>query len=206
VEISNVAARKEGGSSFSGGRNGQEAEGFGARPPRSSPCRTTARDRQGADPEDLRQAPLRLEVPPAADEPRPAGDRDQRRRALLAAHDGAAGGHHVAHVRAREAEPVPGGHRTREERAREPRRGGRPEGGGGAGDEGGPRDRGALPEAREERGRVPEETAVANPHARFVFKDPDGNVTTHERVSKELAARGEIKPHPYGSSSACSST
>ncbi|MCK6458335.1 MAG: DNA topoisomerase VI subunit B [Planctomycetes bacterium] len=43
------------------------------------------------------------------------------------------------------------------------------------------------------------ETAVANPHARFVFKDPDGNVTTHERASKELPPPAkEIKPHPYG--------
>jgi DNA topoisomerase VI subunit B len=43
------------------------------------------------------------------------------------------------------------------------------------------------------------QTAVANPHARFVFKDPDGNVTTHERASKELPPPAkEIKPHPYG--------
>jgi DNA topoisomerase-6 subunit B len=43
------------------------------------------------------------------------------------------------------------------------------------------------------------ETAVANPHARFVFKDPDGSVTTHERASKELPPPAkEIKPHPYG--------
>jgi DNA topoisomerase-6 subunit B len=43
------------------------------------------------------------------------------------------------------------------------------------------------------------ETAVANPHARIVFKDPDGGVTTHERASKELPPPAkEIKPHPYG--------
>ncbi len=43
------------------------------------------------------------------------------------------------------------------------------------------------------------ETAVANPHARFVFKDPDGATTVHERASKELPAPAkEIKPHPYG--------
>jgi len=43
------------------------------------------------------------------------------------------------------------------------------------------------------------ETAVANPHAKIVFKDPDGNVTTHERASKELPPPAkEIKPHPYG--------
>jgi DNA topoisomerase-6 subunit B len=43
------------------------------------------------------------------------------------------------------------------------------------------------------------QTAVANPHARIVLKDPDGNVTTHERASKELPPPAkEIKPHPYG--------
>jgi DNA topoisomerase-6 subunit B len=43
------------------------------------------------------------------------------------------------------------------------------------------------------------ETAVANPHARLVFKDPDGVVTTHERASKALPPPAkEIKPHPYG--------
>jgi DNA topoisomerase-6 subunit B len=43
------------------------------------------------------------------------------------------------------------------------------------------------------------QTAVANPHARIVFKDPDGAVTTPERASKALpAAAKEIKPHPYG--------
>jgi DNA topoisomerase-6 subunit B len=43
------------------------------------------------------------------------------------------------------------------------------------------------------------ETAVANPHARIAFKDPDGVVTTHERASKTLPPPAkEIKPHPYG--------
>jgi DNA topoisomerase-6 subunit B len=43
------------------------------------------------------------------------------------------------------------------------------------------------------------QTAVANPHARFTFKDPDGVVTTHERASKALPAPAkEIKPHPHG--------
>ena len=36
------------------------------------------------NPADLRQAALRLEVPPHADEPRPAGHRHQRRRACTA--------------------------------------------------------------------------------------------------------------------------
>ncbi len=43
------------------------------------------------------------------------------------------------------------------------------------------------------------QTAVANPHARIVFRDPDGNATTHERASKTLPPPGkEIKPHPHG--------
>ena len=43
------------------------------------------------------------------------------------------------------------------------------------------------------------QTAVANPHARFIFKDPDGAVTTHERASRTLPPPAkEIKPHPYG--------
>ncbi len=43
------------------------------------------------------------------------------------------------------------------------------------------------------------ETAVANPHSKIVFKDPDGNETVHERASKELPPPAkEIKPHPYG--------
>jgi DNA topoisomerase-6 subunit B len=43
------------------------------------------------------------------------------------------------------------------------------------------------------------QTAVANPHARIVFRDPDGVVTTHERASRALPPPAkEIKPHPYG--------
>lgn len=43
------------------------------------------------------------------------------------------------------------------------------------------------------------QTAVANPHARFVFKDPDGQTTVHERASKALPPPAkEIKPHPHG--------
>jgi len=43
------------------------------------------------------------------------------------------------------------------------------------------------------------ETAVANPHARFVLVDPNGARAVHERVVKRLPAPArEIKPHPYG--------
>jgi DNA topoisomerase-6 subunit B len=43
------------------------------------------------------------------------------------------------------------------------------------------------------------QTAVANPHARIVLKDPEGVVTTHERASRSLPPPAkEIKPHPYG--------
>ena len=41
--------------------------------------------------------------------------------------------------------------------------------------------------------------AVANPHVQLTFRDPDGNVTTYERGTKELPKEvEEIKPHPHG--------
>ncbi len=41
--------------------------------------------------------------------------------------------------------------------------------------------------------------AVANPHVQLTFTDPDGNVTTYERGTKELPKEvEEIKPHPHG--------
>ena len=51
--------------------------------------------RQEADPADLRQAALRLEVPPPADEPRPAGHRHQRRRHVRRADHRQAGEDHL---------------------------------------------------------------------------------------------------------------
>jgi DNA topoisomerase-6 subunit B len=43
------------------------------------------------------------------------------------------------------------------------------------------------------------QTAVANPHARLVLVDPQGNETVHERAWNKLPAQArEIKPHPYG--------
>jgi len=43
------------------------------------------------------------------------------------------------------------------------------------------------------------QTAVANPHARLVLRDQQGNETIHERVSDLLPEPArEIKPHPYG--------
>ena len=59
--------------------------------------------REGADPEDLRQAPLRLEVPSPQAVPRPAGHRHQRRGPLRPAHDRQAG----ASSRARRARAAP---------------------------------------------------------------------------------------------------
>src|SRR5690606_28337750 len=41
--------------------------------------------------------------------------------------------------------------------------------------------------------------AVANPHARLSFKDPDGETVTYERAIEELPKEtDEIKPHPHG--------
>ena len=59
--------------------------------------------RQAADPEDLRQAPLRLEVPPPQAVARAAGHRHQRGGPLRAADDGQAG----ASSRARPARAAP---------------------------------------------------------------------------------------------------
>ncbi len=42
-------------------------------------------------------------------------------------------------------------------------------------------------------------TAIVNPHARIVFKGPDGESIVFERVTEELPPKTvEIKPHPYG--------
>ncbi|MCU0728033.1 MAG: DNA topoisomerase VI subunit B, partial [Planctomycetes bacterium] len=41
--------------------------------------------------------------------------------------------------------------------------------------------------------------AVANPHARFVYRAPDGAETVYERATEELPKDPkEIRPHPYG--------
>ncbi len=41
--------------------------------------------------------------------------------------------------------------------------------------------------------------AVANPHVRLAFKDPDGNEVVYEPATKELPKEvEEIKPHPHG--------
>ena len=63
--------------------------------------RQRPRHRPPADPADLRQAALRLEVPPAAHEPRPAGHRHLGGRHVRAAHHRQAGADHLAHRRAR---------------------------------------------------------------------------------------------------------
>ncbi len=44
-----------------------------------------------------------------------------------------------------------------------------------------------------------EQTAVANPHVTFHYRDPEGNSTTYERSTYDLPKEAkEIKPHPYG--------
>ncbi len=44
-----------------------------------------------------------------------------------------------------------------------------------------------------------EQTAVANPHVTFHYKDPEGNASTYERSTYDLPKEAkEIKPHPYG--------
>lgn len=42
-------------------------------------------------------------------------------------------------------------------------------------------------------------TAIVNPHAKIIFKEPDGTTTTFERVSDTMPKKAvEILPHPYG--------
>ncbi|MDD5502693.1 MAG: DNA topoisomerase VI subunit B [Candidatus Thermoplasmatota archaeon] len=42
-------------------------------------------------------------------------------------------------------------------------------------------------------------TAIVNPHARIVFKEPDGTVTTFERVAESMPKPcTDILPHPHG--------
>ncbi len=44
-----------------------------------------------------------------------------------------------------------------------------------------------------------EQTAVANPHVTFHYRDPEGNAITYERSTYDLPKEAkEIKPHPYG--------
>ena len=44
-----------------------------------------------------------------------------------------------------------------------------------------------------------EQTAIANPHVTFHYRDPEGNSFTYERSTFELPKDAkEIKPHPYG--------
>ncbi len=44
-----------------------------------------------------------------------------------------------------------------------------------------------------------EQTAIANPHARFTYTPPVGECVVHARGSETLPAQpSEIKPHPYG--------
>ena len=43
-------------------------------------------------------------------------------------------------------------------------------------------------------------TAIANPHAKIIFFEPDGTKTVFERTSKAIPERSvEVKPHPKGS-------
>ncbi|NIP37303.1 MAG: DNA topoisomerase VI subunit B, partial [Thermoplasmata archaeon] len=42
-------------------------------------------------------------------------------------------------------------------------------------------------------------TAIVNPHARIVFKEPDGRVITFHRATDKLPRPcKEIQPHPQG--------
>ena len=59
-------------------------------------------------------------------------------------------------------------------------------------------------EGRYQKGRTSvdeflEQTSIANPHAKIVYRNPEGQTSAFERMMGELpAAPREIKPHPYG--------
>ena len=59
-------------------------------------------------------------------------------------------------------------------------------------------------EGRYQKGRTSvdeflEQTSVANPHARIIYINPEGQQTVFERMVNELpVSPREIKPHPYG--------
>ena len=60
---------------------------------------------------------------------------------------------------------------------------------------------GALPEGHGQSvDEYLKQTAVANPHARIVFKDPDGETSRRTSARRRSCRRPpkEIKPHPYG--------
>ena len=171
-----------------------------------------------ANPLDFRQAPVRLEVPPHADEPRPAGHRHQRRRHVRPADDRQAGEDHVEGLQAlrrallrvadrHQAQP-PGdpqrqgrrrGHRAqrqgpprhRKARHRMDRNRSRH-----AGDDrtGGPlparpRQRRRLPGA-DGHGQSPRDAALRRSR-RQALGPPAGD-------RRAAAGAAEIKPHPYG--------
>src|SRR6266545_2384624 len=116
--------------------------------------RQWARDRAPPNPADFRQAPLRLEVPPAAHEPRAAGNRHLCGRHVRPAHDGQAGADHLAHEPQGLRPLFRGLNRHQDERAADLReqedRVGAP-----ARHPSDARDRGALPEGPRLGGRVP---------------------------------------------------
>src|SRR5207245_871989 len=59
-------------------------------------------------------------------------------------------------------------------------------------------------EGRYQKGRTSvdeflEQTSIANPHAKIIYTNPEGQTTVFERMVSDLpAAPREIKPHPYG--------
>ena len=166
--------------------------------------RQRPRHRPPADPADLRQAPLRLEVPPAAHEPGPAGDRHLGGRDVRPAHDRQARADHLAHRRPGGGPLLRGADRHQEERAadlreQEDRLGASARHAGDAGD------RGALPEGPRLGGRVPRADgdrqparAARLPHA----GRRDAQVSADDPGAAAPAAARSSRT-PTASSSAC---
>jgi len=159
---------------------------------------TTARDSPPADSADLREAPLRLEVPQAQNGPGPAGHRHLGGRHVRSADDGQAGADHLAHRRAAAAHYFEVQIDTKKNEPRivenkkidwEHQRGTQV----------------ALEiDGRYQKGRASvdeylEQVAIANPHVQLVYRTPEGETREYPRTIQELPPQPkEIKPHPYG--------
>ena len=167
-----------------------------------------ARHRQAADPENLREASLRIEVPPAQAVARAAGHRHQRRGPLRAAHDGQARRHHEQDGQGPARVPDRAPHRHEAQPARHRRR-----------DE--TRSSGTRSTARASRSSSSrpiaavarasqeylEQTVVANPHLALTYLSAEGRaarVPARDRTSCRARRRRSSRTRTASSSGCCS--
>ena len=181
------------------GERGRAAPGEPGHPLPHHGHRQRPRHRPPADPADLRQAALRLQVPPPAHEPRPAGHRHLGRRHVRPAHDRQARADHLPHERADARPLLRGPDRHQEERAAHPRE---------EADRLGlaPRDPGDASRSRAATRRGgPRSTSTSSRRSSPIRTSssptsrPDGETKEYPRTYEQLPpSPREIKPHPYG--------